>query len=732
MSREPHAIYLQKPKPPDTIRIFVFGESAAFGDPLPAFGLPRMIEAMLELRHPAWKFEVVNAGMTAINSYAIRSIARDCRNAEGEVWVLYIGNNEVVGPFGAGTVFGSQTLPLPVIRSSLALKRTRVGQAIDSLLDRKEGDEWGGMVMFIKQQVAMTDPRMAGVRRNFESNLQDIVRTGRRTGAGIVLCTVAVNLKDCPPFDSKHRADLTGADRQQWENLWARGLSARQENNVSNAVDAFHRAAALDDQYADLRFQLAELEFASGQPERAKFDFEAARDLDTLRFRCDSQLNRAIRNTAANVATGGVELADVEGAFAGTPAGENFYDHVHLTFDGNYAAAREIVPHIEALLGQLKNESLLTGDAWPTKFDCAKRLGWSEAAERAAWIEMLPRLTDPPFVNQFGHQAQIERLQRKVQALSSSMTAQSLAASLQMCERSAAQHGDDPDLQMQVAVLADVSGHTNLAVKASERAAELLPTSIEAWGRLASVSEKNHDLDRAAEACRRVISINPDAYYAYNNLGRMLTSRGDNRAAINAYRKALRIKPRFGPAWLSLGELIEKTGEKSEANRCFQQALRNRVRSPSELLRLANFCRDRGWFLAAATNLAEAITLSPADPAALLRAGQDFSAAGVRDDAKKYFAEAIRISPQSGPAHFLLGRELGLEGNSKAAEEHFREAAQLMPDVAEARINLAVTLANQGRTPEAIAEYESILNQWPTNQMAQRNLELLRRKAPTP
>ena len=57
MSRMPHPIYITEKKPSNCIRIFVFGESAAYGDPQPRFGLPRMLEALLELRHPGIRFE---------------------------------------------------------------------------------------------------------------------------------------------------------------------------------------------------------------------------------------------------------------------------------------------------------------------------------------------------------------------------------------------------------------------------------------------------------------------------------------------------------------------------------------------------------------------------------------------------------------------------------------------------------------------------------------------------
>ena len=95
-------------------------------------------------------------------------------------------------------------------------KTTRTAQVLATILDRKrEGQEWGGMVMFLKQQVAMNDPRMASVYKNFECNLKDIIEVGRCNGVGIVLSTVGSNLKDCPPLASVHRANLSDQDLRQ-------------------------------------------------------------------------------------------------------------------------------------------------------------------------------------------------------------------------------------------------------------------------------------------------------------------------------------------------------------------------------------------------------------------------------------------------------------------------------------------------------------------------------------
>jgi hypothetical protein len=103
----------------------------------------------------------VNAAMTGINSHVILPIARDCGREDGDIWVIYMGNNEVVGPFGSGTVFGRQTPNLYLIRGSLIVKGTRTGELLSQILAGSGGataadSEWGGMAMFVNNQVSMT------------------------------------------------------------------------------------------------------------------------------------------------------------------------------------------------------------------------------------------------------------------------------------------------------------------------------------------------------------------------------------------------------------------------------------------------------------------------------------------------------------------------------------------------------------------------------------------------
>ena len=95
------------------VRVFVFGESAAYGDPQPEYGLSRMLEALLGGKYPGVRFEVVNTAMTAINSHVIVPIARDCAREHGDVWVVYGGETtKWWKPYGSGTVFGPQAASL--------------------------------------------------------------------------------------------------------------------------------------------------------------------------------------------------------------------------------------------------------------------------------------------------------------------------------------------------------------------------------------------------------------------------------------------------------------------------------------------------------------------------------------------------------------------------------------------------------------------------------------------
>jgi tetratricopeptide (TPR) repeat protein len=708
-SRTPDAISMLQDKPANTIRIFVFGESAAFGDPQPAFGLPRVLQTTLSLRHPGMKFEMVNAAMTAINSHVILPIARDCARARGDIWVVYMGNNEVVGPFGAGTVFGSQSLPRPLIRASLALKTTRIGQFFDAARERwqkapADQNEWGGMLMFLNQQVPVDDPRMANVYRNFERNLSDIIRAGRDSGAEVVVSTVAVNLKDCAPFASRHRAGLSEADKRKWDDLTRLGMQAQTAGKVSEAVAQFQAAAQVDDASAELQFRLGRSLLEVGDIAGAQKAFSAARDLDTLRFRCDSRLNELARQAAAGRQTEGIRLADAERSFAaastdGLPGHDLFYEHVHLTFEGNCLLARILAEQIEQLLPQSASSG---HPAWPTMADCARRLGRTERDLPPALSDILGRLTEAPFTSQINHDEQMEYLFQESRKAAANA---SLPSALNAAQAAVDAAPEDAQLCAQVAALERAADHPAEAEKAARRAVDLLPSSAEDWSQLGFTFVQQKKYDEAVGAYQRAFDLNPQDVFPLQNLALSLAKLGRNQESMREYKRALAITPRFGLAWLGLGQLLESMGRKAEAEDCYQKALQNRIHRAPELATLARFCMSHGWFQAASTNYGDAIKLDPSDRALAVEAGQ---------------------------ADFLFGMQLGKAGQAAAAAREFQTAVRLMPEMVEARLNLGIALFREGQWNESLHEFEQVAARNPANALARHYLDILHGRPSAP
>jgi tetratricopeptide (TPR) repeat protein len=740
MARIPEPICLSQVKNSNTVRIVVFGESAALGDPQPEFGMPRILQAMLELRHPGTRFEVVNAAMTAIDSNVILPIARDCAAVDADIWVIYMGNNEVVGPFGAGTVFGQQAPPLPLIRANLALKTTRTGQFIDTLrseIQRPPMDqsEWGGMEMFLHQQVRADDPRMGAVYDHFARNLSDIIKVGRRGGAGIVASTVAVNLRDCAPFASEHRRGLTDAEKSKWERLYQNGSAAQSAGKIQEAAGWYRDAAQIDDDFAELRFRQGSCALALGKTTDAQRQFAAARDLDTLRFRCDHRLNDLIRQTVSNYGDPRVVLADAEPAFAeespdGLPGDNLFYDHVHLTFGGNYLLARALAPKLEKLLPERVSAQVAAGQPWPSEADCARRLAWSDWDKQKALADMFSRLTRPPFTGQLNHDAQIQNLKTALDQLIPATQTPGIKAAQNSCENALAAAPDDPVLREQLAVLDQLSGDLAGAATNVQRAVSILPSHSEAWAQMGVILAKQQRYEDAAMAFRRAFQLDPRDVWSLQNLAQSLKDLGRRDEAIREYRHALAVNPRFGPAWLGLGQMFEEMGRQAEAEDCYRKALlnRNRIDRVPELTALARFCENRGWYEDAAVNYDEAIKLNPSDATLYVEAGQNLAALGRQAEAEQRYAEAVKLSPDSMQTHFLYGLELGRDGKPAAAAAQFREAVRIMPDLPEARLNLGMALVNEGKYSEALAQFDKVLEQNPTNAMALDYVQALRQK----
>ncbi len=719
LERTPQPVMFPAVKPPNTIRIFVLGESAAMGDPEPAYGFPRVLEVLLREAMPGKKVEVINTAVTAINSHVIREIAKDCADKQGDYWIIYMGNNEVVGPFGAGTVFGQQTPSLAFIRANIALKSTRLGQLFDALqlkLTGKAGTPatWEGMEMFLKQRVVQDDPRMAKVYSHFEANLRDILRLGEKSGAKVNVSTVASNLKDCAPFASQHRADLGEAQKAEWVKLFQAGAAQESVTNFAAAFSFYQAAAKLDDRYAELHFRIARCEWALEKFSEAKRSYEIARDLDALRFRADDAINDVIRRTATPRTS--LKFADaLEVAARSSPHGitgeELFYEHVHFNFAGNYFTARAFVEQI--IPGVTNPASLLT------EAECARRLAVNDFDRYRVLDEVRLRLEQPPFNGQLGHDERDRRIREQLKRLDKS----SFTNAVTIYEQAIARAPEDWVLRENYATLLQDFAQPREAEAQWRKAIQLLPHSEQAWFGLANLLDSDGRAAEAVVAFREALRRRPNSIEARNGLGLALAGLGRFAEAISEYERALRLKPDFAEARVNLGQTLAQQGKFAEASAQYLDVLRRQSNNVPARINLGKLLAVQGKPEEAAVHYREAIRLKPDNAVAHYNLGNALNTLGRSDEAVTHFAEAVRHNPSFPEARYNLALGLAKQNRNAEVIGHLTEVVRLKPTFADARFNLGVALAKAQRYAEAVEQFREALRLDPSNAAARKFLE---------
>ena len=410
MIKTPQVYAIRAVKAPNAYRIFVLGESAAMGDPDPAYGFSRYLDVMLREQYPDLKFEIVNTGSVAINSHVTLPIARGLAKFQPDLFIIYSGNNEVVGPYGPGTALTSAGMTMPVIRGSIFYHSTRIGQLLTQLGTQKK--EWGGMAMFLDKQIPASSPLMKYAYENFDQNLRDTIAVVRSAGARVIVSTVATNLKDCAPFASMHRDKLTPEALQSWSSLMQQGAQQEDAGSYADALKSYRSAATIDDQYAELEFRIGRALEATGDSVGAREHFLRARDLDTLRFRADTKINDINRSVAGAIP--GVELVDADAIFSkesrdGITGSDLVYEHVHLTPNGSYLLAKAMFLQIASKLPSATGHPVKAEDA-PSQAECERLLAFTRHDHLRVLAEMQRRLQEPPFTNQLNHSDQVLRL----------------------------------------------------------------------------------------------------------------------------------------------------------------------------------------------------------------------------------------------------------------------------------------------------------------------------------
>jgi tetratricopeptide (TPR) repeat protein len=563
---EPFSFAAEKPE--GVYRIFVLGASAAQGTPDPAYSFSRILNVMLNERYPGMRFEVINMAITAINSHVVREQAKDCARYQPDLFIIYLGNNEVVGPFGAGTTFGTLSPNLAAIRTSVALRSLKLGQLVEKLTDalRKRDDApltWQGLRMFLDRKVRPDSEDLQHVYSHFKANLEQIIRSGLDGGGSVIVSTVGSNLRDCPPFSAQHRPDLDAAALSRWNALYDAGVALEEQELFEEALRQYLQAAEIDDRFADLHFRIGLCHLESGAYEQARASFLTARDLDTLRFRADSEINEIIRSVAGGEDVHLVDsVAAMEsGSSYGLPGNDMFYEHVHFRFKGAYQIARAVFDQADTLLPFDGRGPILTEQ------ECAARLaqtGWDRLRilnhVNETYIKM------PPSTGQIYYEQRAAEWEAEIDSLSPYKQREGIEQSATIYREAIRLWPSDWKLRAQLGDFFRVALRDNRASAEQWRLVIDQVPHYNAYSRLGMALGRLNRFEEAIDNFNKALEINPLFDQAHANLAATLSMKGDKEGAAESFMRALDINPQLSPqVHIDLARLLAGSGRRGEA-----------------------------------------------------------------------------------------------------------------------------------------------------------------------
>jgi tetratricopeptide (TPR) repeat protein len=349
----PSTEYFLVPKPAGTYRIFCLGGSTVVGFPYwHNASFASFLRERLHRLFPDKQIEVINLGLTAVNSYTVLDIARELPGYGADLLIVYDGHNEFYGALGAASndFLGSSRnltfLYLRLVHSRLFLALRDGYVWVRSQFGSEPGTMERGPTLELLargQYIPYGSRQYFKTQEIFLANLEDLRSLAHTYALPVILTTQVSNLRDLPPFRSSPTAGLSPEARRISEEHAAAGRAAGLAGRWEQAADAFRQAASIDTSNAITRFHLAQCLDSLGRRSEARWEYERARDFDLLRFRTSTDFNRII----TGMDDGGlVSVADMEGCFAvNSPdslIGRGLIlDHLHPNSGGAFLMARE-------------------------------------------------------------------------------------------------------------------------------------------------------------------------------------------------------------------------------------------------------------------------------------------------------------------------------------------------------------------------------------------------------
>ncbi|MBI3869276.1 MAG: tetratricopeptide repeat protein [Verrucomicrobia bacterium] len=737
MARAPLPLLVEEAKPANSLRVLVLGESAARGEPEPAYSFSRILQVLLQEQFPTKQVEVLNAAVTAINSHAILPIVRDCARLRPDVCVIYMGNNEVMGPFGPGTVFGDSVANLRLLRASLELKSWRTGQLLDQLRASfsrtAEPRSWEGLEMFMQKTMHPQDERLESVYRSFEENLRDILSVCRSISSQTLLCTVGVNLKDSSPFASIHPPGFSASSSRRFVSLMDAAEKKVAATNMLDAIQLLREAARIDPDYAEVPYQLGLALLAIDKKEEARTELQLACDLDALRFRTDSRLNQVIRKVGGQEQSR-ADLVDVAALLAnqnasGAPGDEEFFEYVHLNFDGNYRVAVALADRVAQ---QVSSAPAGTSRAWLSKEACGERLGFTDWNRLEIAKSLRARLSQLPFKTQSTGPRHDRALRDEIARLQAARRPEMFDTLAGQYQAAIARAPRDWTLQDQYARLAAGFNRIPEASNAWSQVIHMAPHHFLAWFRLGALLNQKSTVAAAEPFLRQAIALRPEIAEAHLELGNSYATRKRYPEAEHCYQEAIRLRPTSPDARTAWGNMLVSQGNLPEAIKQFRAILENNPNHLNSRVSIAQLMLKTEDFAGAIPHIQHVVAQHPENLPTRLMLVDAYYGTHDTNAALAELEKLVQSHGSSLEARNRLAIELANRSRLQDAEAQFTEMVQLRPEDAATRFNLAKVCFDQRKWDESLQQLKEVLRLKPGHRAATNLLARVLKERPAP
>ncbi len=233
-------------KKQNTYRIICVGGSTTAGFPYEmTVPFPRQLDYLLAEDFPDKNFEIINLGLSAINSFTVLDWLPDILHHEPDLILIYMGHNEFYGAYGTGA-----TISLGhngnFVRFILSLQKLHLVQMLNEVRNRLAPGSATGpsptiMDKIVAERFIAADSELREITNtNFADNLDIILNKCADSGVQVILSNLVSNLKDQPPLGK----NISAPDSAIY--FYSKGQDEYDLGNFTGALAAFSESLNRD------------------------------------------------------------------------------------------------------------------------------------------------------------------------------------------------------------------------------------------------------------------------------------------------------------------------------------------------------------------------------------------------------------------------------------------------------------------------------------------------------